>query len=675
MKNRKSRLLKEVLLQSGLVLAINSSVQATEKSIDEYLDMDLNQLMEIKITSVSKKEQTLSKTAAAVYVISQEDIRKSGVTSIPAALAMAPGVHVAQISASMWSVSARGFSGYTSNKLLVLIDGRSVYSPAFSGTFWDVPQTLLEDIDRIEVIRGPGGTIWGANAVNGVINIITKKAENTLDNMVRVGVGTEEKFTAAARVGGRLGENSYGRIYVTGNDRDSNARFNSDEDGGDGWQNIQAGFRTDGSFGSDNEWTIQGDIFQNKGDQVIYPYWLPSEPYLIRKETDVDSGGMNLSSNVKHQMNNGQKLALQFYYSHVERDEDPYVFDFDTVDLDLQYEAALGESHNVTLGAGYRYIDASIPESFMVSIPDNSYNLYTGFIQDEMQFYHEQLIATVGLKWEYNDFTGDEWQPSVRVLYKPTDEHSVWIAASRAVRTPSMVEDSGRLVFGSFPSPAGGGVSVNAYGSSDFESEEVYAYELGHRWQIASSLSSDLAVFYNEYDDLYSFKLMDQSSLNWVFSNEISASNYGAELSIKWQPQNWLNFDLTYTYLEFDIKDDQQALGQASTSTFFDSSTPTHQFGLRSSVDLSKNWQFNFWLRWQDETETRSGADLYQSEIVIDDFFVLDANIIWRPKPNIEFMLAGHNLSEDSQLQYVSELITAPTEVERGVYAKLTWYF
>lgn len=663
-----------VLVVALLACSVQLQANAAEEPIKQYLKMDLSQLMEVTITSVSKKPQTLADTAAAVYVISQDDILRSGATTLPEVLAIAPGIHVAQITSSKWSVSSRGFAGYTSNKLLVLLDGRSVYSPAFSGTFWDMPHTLLEDVDRIEVIRGPGGTIWGANAVNGVINIITKKAEDTQGSLVRLGTGSHERFSAAARHGGRLSESTYGRLYFTTNDRESFTLSGSDRDGGDSWVNYQTGFRVDGGGESDTNWTIQGDVFKNSGDQYLFPQWLPGPPYLIAKEASLDNSGANLTTSLVRNLSEGQKLSLQLYYDYNSRDEEAYSFEFRTFDFDLNYEKPMGGRNTVSLGAGYRNVNSSGQESFQLGLPDRSDNLYSAFIQDEIRMLDSSLIATIGLKWEHNDFTGQEWQPSAKLLWKVKENQSLWFSIARAVRTPAIIEDAGRLVFASFPTPFGDATST-VYGNSSFESETLYAYEAGYRWQASAEFSADIAVFYNDYKKLYDFRPVDGAMTRLSFENSSEAESYGFETSVKWQATDWLNLEFTYAFLHFDTEI-YEILGANSASTaVYDTTSPDHQVGIRCSMDVSQNWQLNTWLRYQDETRSRSSANLYSSDIYIDDYFSLDMNIIWRPKNNLEIMVAGKNLLEDGQLQYAAEAISAPTDIERSVFAKATIRF
>lgn len=654
--------------------AINAHADtATE---NQFLDMDLTQLMEVTITSVGKRPQTLADTAAAVFVITQEDIRRSGVTSVPEALAMAPGLQVARISASKWSIASRGFSGYTSNKLLVMIDGRSVYTPAYNGTFWDMQSTMLEDIDRIEVIRGPGGTIWGANAVNGVINVITKKAKDTQGTLLRAGAGNQEKLMGAARHGAKIGESTFARLYVIGNDRGSNVLMGGDSDANDGWQTFQTGFRADGTVGSRNEWSLQGDLFKNDGDQITFPYWLSSSTIPISKYDDYDAGGGNLIGNWQHTFNNSDKLSLKAYYDSNNRKEPYYDITIGTLDFDLQYETTLGDYNSLTMGAGYRQVDGEFEDTTQARIPDQTNDLYSAFFQDEIKLIADTLWLTLGTKFEHNDFTGGEWQPSARLLFKPAVDHSLWTAVARAVRTPSMVENSGALAMSVISPFPGFFFPVTLYGNPQYDVETLLAYEAGYRWQARRNLSFDLAGYYNDYDDIYGIaSSTNPQQPGLMFSNMRDGDGYGLEFAANWQARSWLNFAFTYAYQRLELEYKDAALG----TTLFqeedtEDSSPRHQAAIRSSIDFAQNWQFNTWLRYVDAIEGRNSVDA-TTPLQVDACFIMDANLIWKPRKDLEIMFAGQNLFNSSQLEYVTELITPPTEIERSVYMKVTWNF
>lgn len=658
------------------------SASASSTGDNQYLDLDLVQLMQVTITSVAKKPQTLADTAAAVFVISQEDIRRSGVTSIPEALAMAPGLQVARISASKWSIAARNFGGYTSNKLLVLIDGRSVYTPAYSGTFWDMQNTLMEDIERIEVIRGPGGTIWGANAVNGVINIITRKAQATQGTLLRTGGGNQERFQGAVRHGMALGDEAFARLYVTGNDRDNNRLADGGEDSHDSWNTLQSGFRADGTVGARSEWTLQGDLFRNRGDQIVYPYWLEGPPYVRTDFGRYAAEGGNLIGSWQHDHGGGHRSSLKAYYDFNNREESYYQQKFHTFDLDLQHERRLGQSNSITLGGGYRHVDGQFASTYQVSIPDQGIDLYSAFLQDEITLLTDYLWLTLGTKFEHNDFTGPEWQPSIRLLWKPQTSHSLWTAVGRAVRTPSMVENGGNLVFAKFPGPSGV-QTFRLQGSSDFDVEKLLAYEAGYRWQALRSLSLDLAGYYNVYDDIYAVvPVVREGQPGVMFDNVKEGKGYGIELAAGWQTASWLQLTFTYAYQRLDLDDSGSSFpfggaGAGSPDIVQDFSVinhPRHQAAIRSAVDVAEGWQFNWWLRYVDGIEGRNNTDL-NSTLPVDSYFLLDANLVWKPVKSLEIMLAGQNLLGGAQLQYIAELITPATEIERGVYLKATWCF
>jgi iron complex outermembrane recepter protein len=651
-------------------------IQADAEIDETYFNMDLAQLMQVSITSVSKKPQNLADTAAAAYVITQDDIRRSGVTSIPEALALAPGVQVARISASEWSISARGFGGYTSNKLLVMIDGRSVYSPAFSGTYWDQQNTLLEDIDRIEVIRGPGGTIWGANAVNGVVNIITKKAEDTQGTLIRAGAGNQERFMGAARYGGKIGDSTYGRIYVTSNDCGSNVLAANDQDADDGWRSAQGGFRLDGKKGAANEWSLQGNVYDNHGSEIISPFWTNTPPYFTSNYSSYSTAGSNLNGSWKHKLTGGDLLTLNAYYDNTNRKEVYFEQSFATVDVNLQYETHLGDRNNLTMGAGYRRIDGEFMDTFQVQIPDQVNNLYSLFLQDDIKLIPDILIFTLGTKYEHNDFTGNEMQPSARLLWKPATDHSLWTSVARAVRTPTMVEEGGSVTVAAFPTPYGT-QTTSLRGNPDFGSETLIAYEAGYRWQASKKFSLDVAVYYNDYEDIYT--TLPKTKLpvaDQYFVNAQNGTGYGMETAVNWKTNEWLSFIVTYTWQNLDLNWDDPSLATQNNlnGDFVSKSCPRNQISLRSAVELATYWQFNWWLRYVDAIKGRDSVD--QTKIIsVPSYFLLDANLIWKPQKGLEIMLAGQNLLNSNQLEYISEFLTPSVKIERGVYLKATWSF
>jgi len=654
-----------------LSLALSLPAQAAADRQNELLDLDITQLMNITVTSVAKRDQRLVDAPAAVFVITQEDIRRSGVATVADALAMAPGIQVAKISASKWSVSSRGFGGYLSNKLLVLIDGRSVYSPLYSGVFWDSNSVMLEDVERIEVVRGPGGTLWGANAVNGVINIITKKAEQTQGGLVRVGGGDQETLSSAARYGGKISDTAFGRFYAMYNNHGSNSLVGNGADANDDWQPMQGGFRLDGKPGSMSEWTLQGDLYKNRGDQKIAPYWVSTPPFQLSIDDDVDVSGGNLLGRWKQEFSADSALTVQAYIDTTKRDELLFNWQYDTVDLDLQYETVLGQRQRLTLGGGYRSIQGEVNENFQVWAPDRNDVLYSAFVQDEINLVQERLWLTLGSKYEHNDYTGSEWQPSAKLLWKPEANHSLWTSVSRAVVTPTVLQRDARIVVGIIPFP--GVTAVSFAGTPDCGTEKLWAYEAGYRWQARSNLSFDLALFYNDYEDLFTVMPSATSpDISWV--NGVSGANQGLELSVDWQATSRLSFILAYAYLDSHLSADEGFSGELAGERY-NQGSPQQQLSLRTSINLAEHWRLNLWGRYVDSTTTWDQSQQPWSAIELDDYFLLDANLIWTPNQHLELMLAGQNLLKSGQLQYRSEYSAPATEIEPGVYGKLTWRF
>ena len=664
---------RSLALLLAMALGAPSWSVAAGSGENEFLDLDISELLAITVTSVAKKAQNLGAAAAAVHVITSDDIKRSGVTSIPEALAMAPGIYVAQISASKWAVSSRGFSGYSANKLLVLIDGRSVYSPAYSGVFWDMQDVLLEDIDRIEVIRGPGGTLWGANAVNGVINIITKKVDQNTQQLARVTIGDQNQLLGGARAAGQLGKDVYCRFSASYEDRGANSLKTGGAGAGDDWSRFHGGFRSDGLTGENSEWMLAGDITRSDQDQQLYPYWNDSEPFLSSHDSSVATSAGSILGRYIYSLRDNGKLALQTYFDHSDREEkDFYRMVFDTFDIDLQYQLALSDTNNLTIGAGFREIKGDFDGTFQIDLADRTDDLYSMFIQDELSLIPDVLSITAGTKWENYEYSGNDWQPSVRVSWRPMQRHSLWASIGRAVRTPSMVENDGVITMGVYSTGAGAN-RMGLIGNDQFGAEKLVAYETGYRWQMTRELAVDLALFYNDYEELYSLlPVRDESGYNLYLVNGVSGHSAGAELGLDWQPRSWLTFQLAYSYLDMNLSEEETDIVESS----LDDTSPRHQVSLRTTLQLAADWQCNFWLRYLDQITARNSANLADAEKeVIDDYFLLSANLIWRVKKNLELMLAGQNLLEDRRLQYISEFISPPAEIERGFYLKATYRF
>ena len=420
------------LVSTLLSSAFLTNPVLAEESLDSYLDLPLEDLLSMEVTSVSKKKQRLTEAAAAVFVITQEDIRRSGVTSIPEALRLAPGLQVAKMDANKWAISSRGFNTQFVNKLLVLIDGRSVYTPSYSGVYWDAQDTLLEDIDRIEVIRGPGATLWGANAVNGVINIITKQSSETQGGLLVAGAGNEEKAIAGLRYGAELNANTHGRFYLKFNERDSSYAPGLQDEAGDDWKSLRGGFRIDSQPSVNNHWTVQGDIYDADENQSLNLWRDPSDPdnanlapfYLTPFLADeIESSGWNLLTRWDHQFSSHSNTTLQVYYDHTKRAENFLTQEQDTLDIDFQHQLEVSGNHDLVWGLGYRHIENDFINTYNIEFfpESSSSDLFSAFLQDEIELLPDRLRLTLGSKFEQNDFTGFEIQPSARLVWLPTE--------------------------------------------------------------------------------------------------------------------------------------------------------------------------------------------------------------------------------------------------------------
>lgn len=636
---------------------------------DDVMDWRLEELMAIEVTSVSKKRQKLSGAPAAIHVITGEEIRRSGATSIAEALRLAPGLHVARIDANKWAIGCRGFSERFANKLLVLLDGRSIYNPVFSGVFWEVQDTVLEDIDRIEIIRGPGGTLWGANAVNGVINIITKRAAETQGGLVSLGGGTEEQAFGQVRYGGPLGDEAHFRVYAKGFERDSFV----DEDGheaNDDWRMLRAGFRMDFGLSADDTFTLQGDVYEGRARQRLTRATFVA-PFAETFNDDIDLSGLNLLARWERVLGERSNLALQFYYDQAVREEELYRGTTHTFDLDFQHHFCVGDSHELVWGLGLRLNTDSVRGSQTLSLdPQKSTDdLWSAFVQDEISLVENQLYFTLGCKLEHNDFTGFEYQPSVRLLYTPSPRHSVWAAVSRAVRTPSRVDDAIQItmepVVGLFPQFSG---------SRDFESEDLLAYELGYRVQASSRVSIDIAAFYNLHDDLRTGELgaafiepapAPHPVLPASIDNKMDGHTYGVEATARWQINDWWDISVGYTFLKMHLDLDHDSTDL--TAEQIEHESPENQVLLRSSMSLPGNLLLDVSACYVDH--------LSQMEEVgsrVD----LDARLAWRVRDGLEVFVVGQCLLAPHHREYAPKWIAVqPTEPERAIHAGLTWQF
>ncbi|BBL58777.1 TonB-dependent receptor plug domain-containing protein [Methylomonas koyamae] len=656
---------------AGLLLVAVSQAGLGAPDTKDALDLNVEDLLSVEVTSVSKKAQALNDSAAAVFVITHDDIKRTGVTSIPEALRMAPGMDVSRIDSNKWAVSARGFNGRFANKLLVLIDGRNTYTRSFSGVYWENQDVMLEDVERIEVIRGPGATLWGANAVNGVINIITKHSAKTQGGLAVAGGGTEERGFGGFRYGGRLGEDTTGRVYVKGFNRDANSRANA-EPAGDSWDKAQGGFRLDSRLSLQDELTVQGDLYHSTINQTLAIPQIAA-PYQSQFGERVDAYGGNLLSRWQHTVSTRSDYSLQLYYDYYRRNEAWFSEGRDTLDLDFQHRFGLFDNHEVIWGFGYQYTHDLTEVGRLLRLSPASRNdqLFSSFIQDEIELVDHTLWLTLGSKFEHNDYSGFEGQPTARLMWAPHSQHRFWAAVSRAVRTPSRAEQNMSILQTVQP-PQGflPAVAVYLNGDRNYRAEDVIAYEIGYRTTFVKALSLDVTVFYNDYDNLRNVSqgggTFDPVSgvvvVPLTLNNNYQAKTYGYEVAAVWQMLDWWRWDANYSLLKSDF---------AATTNFIAAAGPQQRVSLRSALSLRKDLDFDLWLRYVDSNASVGVFGLQH----IDDYVTMDVRLAWRPAQNLELSLVGQNLLSESHLEFRQENQTLPTFIDRGMYGKLAWSF
>jgi len=669
-----------ILLASFLAVCLTATTEAqTSKSVPDVTKMSVEDLMNIPVTSVSKRTQKVADAAAAIFVITQEDIRRSGANSIPEALRLAPGLEVARIDQNKWAIGSRGFNGRFDNKLLVLIDGRSVYTPLFSGVYWNVQDVMLEDVDRIEVIRGPGATLWGANAVDGVINVITKKAKSTQSAVVTAGAGTEERAAGGVRYGGKLGNNTYYRAYTKYFDWGPSA-YPSGMTAHDGWDALRGGFRADWTPAGANSLTLQGDLYRSRFNETLTVASL-SAPYSNTFPNDGKYSGGNILGRWNH-TSEGSSISLQMYYDNTTITDHSLFGDHQNIlDIDFQDGFHVGDSQQFVWGLGYRSIHDKNNPSFTVSLQPNqvTLNQFSTFLQDEISLVHNRLHITLGSKFERNEFTGFEIEPNARLLWNLTPNQSIWTAVSRAVRTPALTEEGLRLNSAVIPPGTPGNPTplpavIAVFGSKQFNSEDLLAYELGYRVQATSNLSLDIATFYNNYSNLRTAEpgapFVEGSPaptdivIPLVAGNKMSGGTYGVELFADWKVVPKWRLAGSYSYLQMDIH--KNANSQDPTPDNPNGISPRHQWYLRSSIDLPKHFEQDTTLRFVDHLPSLN----------LPNYYSLDAHLGWRPVTSLELSIGGQNLLNNWHLEFLPDFVnTSPTVVKRSIFGSITVKF
>jgi iron complex outermembrane recepter protein len=656
----------------------------------DLLALSLEELMGIEVSLVSRTQQSLFETPAALFVLTADDVRRSGATNVQEALRLVPGVQAARSDANKWAISARGFADRFANKLLVLIDGRHLYSPIFSGVFWEGQDLLLEDIERIEVVRGPGATLWGANAVNGIINIVTKEAEQTQGARATLRAGSETRGGANIRYGGQFGERAFYRVYAQYSARDDfvDASGRRAADGSELWH---GGFRSEYRHNERDAFSLQGDLIDGYAGQTTrFP--IPEMPYLRSTDEETQMANINMLARLERTLSSSADFSLQFYYDRSKRMDSTADVKTDAFDIDFQHRRALGVRHQLSWGAGYRLDRDNLQPSFKLGfVPqERSTHLFSAFVHDELTLIRERLRWALGAKLEHNGYTGFEYQPSTRLLWTPTPHQTLWAAATRAVRTPARSDSDVRLAFRFFPSQpadpdAGPPIGLFFHGEGGIVSEKMRAYELGYRAHPTDALLFDFAAYYNDYDDLRS---VDMGKLEpridgptpYVANplrtdNSMTAVAHGIEMAAEWQlakKRGRLRASYTYTELDIDVREGGLPDGPASESV-----PPTHQGYIWSSLNLSSVLQLDAIMRYVGEINAPAWTagpqyNPYLPDRNIDSYFELDLRLAWRLTPRVELDINGQNLLAAHHPEFVDFFLdTRPSETQRGVYSSV----
>ena len=621
---------------------------------------------------MSKKEQKLARTAAAVFVINQEEIRRSGAASLPDVLRMVPGVDVAQIDANAWAITIRGFNNRYSSKLLVLVDGRSVYTQSFSGVYWDQLDLPLEDIERIEVIRGPGATAWGANAMNGVINIITKSSKTTKGGLAEVTAGSGVQPVGMVRYGDTVGSAGTYRAFAKYS-RFTDTTLADGSSAADGWSRMHGGFRTDWTLTPHDSVTVEGDLFSNNGGQTRY-HWFEAVPFDQRYTEPIAAAGGNLVAGWTHTSASGAETSLRGYFDTYRRSDLGTIELMKTLDLDFQHHFAAGPHHDIVWGAGFRATRSGAVPGYAITLspPLRTDRLYSVFFQDEIAL-TPAVWVTLGSKVEHNAYTGFEYEPSVRMAWTPTNRHTLWASASRAIRQPNRQETGVSLELAEFPLDPYTLVSTRLYGNPRFQSEELRDVEVGYRAEWTKRISFDVDAFLSFYRHLETLEMQPQvvnaSSLPvrieipLVYGNLGQATSYGGEVSLSWAASSRWRIEPGYALLHINHHVAPWSTDVLSRDLALNS--PQHTFQVRSRVSVARGLEWGQTLYWVGQPPDHT----------VPSHVRLDSRLAWRLGERTEISLVGQNLLRPRFLEYEDTFQIVGAQAQRSVFGKITWTF
>lgn len=657
----------------GLLAGLSTPVvaQAVDSAGRDLSTLDIEELARIKVTAVARRPEAVAQASAAVAVISREDIRRSGAANLPEALRLLPGLAAARGGTRDWGISSRGFNQQSANKMLVMIDGRVVYSPIFAGVFWDVQRVPLEDIDRIELVRGPGAALWGANAVNGVINVVTRPADESRGGIAALTLGTNDQAQGEVRYGKGWGGESALRIYGMGS-----TEGGSDVVGGgsdlDDWQLGQGGFRADLRRGA-GHFTFQGDVYAAGGGQRLQ-LPTPAAPFVEVVDQDLTTHGANILGRWSRRFSSRSDIGLQAYIDYAVRSQPAFFgrIGVTTFEVDFQHHLPLGQRQDLSWGLGYRLIADELTGGFTAAFdpPDRTVNLVTGFVQDEILVVPGRLSLNLGSKFEHNDYTGFELQPTGRFLWTPGLSTSIWGAVSRAVRTPSRLDSDIRLVAQVFDAPPI--TRVELRGSDVLEAEVLVAYELGYRIIPHERLSLDVTGFYHHYHDVRSFvPLPPESSggdavIPFVVSNNARSRIVGgtANVTVRVSPGSRLRGSYTYLDQTAGLQDDAPADAIPDVAPGLN---PQHQVGLWASFDLPENVELDVLTRYVSRLKI---------DPEINDYLEADIQVAVALGERGRIALIARDLLSAQHVEFPPPgFHPARREVERQIRGKATWIF
>lgn len=620
-----------------LVLVMIANQALAQKSTDSTTltlkKLSMEELLNLEVTSVSMRSEKLGEVASAVQVISSEDIHRSGVTRLPEAFRLVSNLQMGQVNSHDWAITARGFNGLPSaggvlaNKLLVMIDGRSVYNPLFGGVFWDVQNVMLEDVDRVEVVSGPGGALWGANAVNGVINVVSKNARETQGLVASTSSGSFLNNITQARYGFRVDSTLFFRIYGQHFDQRSTV-LETGKDAKDAWRMSQGGFRMDYFPSKKTSLTVQGDLYDGVANDSA---------------AHTNTNGQNLLAHYVREISDRSNFTVRAYYDRTWRktpsSATPFTYELNTYDIDVQHRFPLAQNHSILWGVAYRFQKDQTTAALYPQQKDMP--LYSGFIQDEIVIAPDAIKLTVGSKFLNNVFTGFEVQPSARVAWTPNKSNTWWAAISRAVRTPTRFDSDVTL-------------------TSKFNSEKVAAYEMGYRVRPVEELSLSFSTFYNKYTSLRSIDTASGTTQGVVVANSQRAESWGFEFSGNYQVTGWWRLRGGFTYFDKNITATSPKVLPLSAP--FEGVDPKNIFMFQSIIDLKTNWQFDITGRYADALRPPARYP------TVSPYFSFDVRLAWQFK-SLEFSCVGQNLWADHHTE------VSLSRIPRTIYGKVIWRF